>query len=291
MTFTVVIPACGRPESLARALRALPRDADIIVSDDSSDDQVRSLVAREFPHVRHFAGPRRGPAANRNHGAKAATGEWIAFLDDDCEPQPGWLAALSAAAEGCDVVEGRTAAPGARDTPFEEHVENLTGGQLWSCNLAIRRKSFVGLGGFDEDFGEAGGEDMELAWRIGRAGLRIHFAPDALVHHPPRRIGWRRIWRRTWMIRWMSLYQLKTAQARPLPAMAVSDTANLLRLTFHFISRPEPHRWRRRVFAVGWQWLTFPLVLPWRIYWALRFRKMLAARAPAALPLPHGDPP
>jgi len=286
MTFTVVIPACGRPETLARCLRALPVDADVIVSDDSPDDGVRSLVAGNFGRVRHLAGPRRGPAANRNHGAKAATGDWIAFIDDDCEPQPGWIEALGAAAGGGDVVEGRTTAPGARDTPFEEHVENLTGGLLWSSNLAIRRACFFELGGFDEDFGEAGGEDMELAWRIARAGCQVRFAPEALVHHPPRRVGWRGLWRRTWMIRWMSLYRLKTGQARPIPSMILSETANLMRLSFHLFARPEPRRWRRRLFAVGWQWLTFPLVLPWCIYWDLRFRKMLAGPATARDPHP-----
>lgn len=282
MTFTVVVPACDRPATLARCLAALPRHADIIVSDDSRGEQVRLLLARDFPHVRHLAGPRRGPAANRNHGARAASGEWIAFVDDDCEPQPGWVDALAAVAEGgCDVVEGRTVAPGARDTPFEEHVENLTGGLLWSCNLAIRRERFLELGGFDEDFREAGGEDMEFAWRLARAGWAIRFAPEALVHHPPRRVGWRAIWRRTWMIRWMSLYRLKTGQAAPIALMALREIANLLRHVSHLFTRPEPHRWRRRLFAVAWQWATFPLVLPWRIYWDVRFRRMLEARAAA----------
>lgn len=277
-TITIVIPACGRPETLARCLSALPVDADVIVSDDSRDDRVRSLVARDFPRVRHLHGPRRGPAANRNRGAGMAVGEWIAFVDDDCEPQPGWLDALAAAAAGCDVVEGRTLAPGARDTPFEEHVENLHGGLLWSCNLAIRRDRFAALGGFDEDFGEAGGEDMELAWRIARARLEVRFAPEALVFHPPRRIGWRGLWRRTWMIRWMPLYYLKTGQARPIISTALREMGNLVRHTFHLVSRPEPRRWRRRWFAVGWEWLTFPLVLPWGLYWNLRFRRMLRDR-------------
>ena len=220
MTFTVVIPTCRRPEMLARCLRALPGDAHIVVSDDSADDTTRLLVEREFPCVHWVRGPRRGPAANRNHGARAASGEWIAFIDDDCEPQPGWLAAMARATANADVVEGRTLAPGATDSPFEEHVENLHGGTLWSCNLAVRREAFERLGGFDEEFLEAGGEDMEFAWRVAHRGLRVSFASDALAHHPPRRIGWRGLWRRTWMIRWFRLYQIKTGQKRPLPVAA-----------------------------------------------------------------------
>lgn len=259
--FTVVIPTCQRPDSLAHCLRALPADARVIVSDDSPT-----------PDPRWLAGPRRGPAANRNHGARAATSEWIAFIDDDCEPQPGWLDALAAASSDADVIEGRTLAPGATDSPFEEHVENERGGSLWSCNLAVRRAAFEQLGGFDEDFAEAGGEDMEFAWRVARAGLRVRFAPQALVHHPPRHIGWRGLWRRTWMIRWMPLYRRKTGTSRPLPIVALQEVAGLLRTTLHFVTRPQPERRRRQAFTVGWRWLTFPLVLPYVLYWEWHYR-------------------
>lgn len=262
MNVTVVIPTCDRPALLARCLAALPEDARVIVSDDSRQ-----------PDPRWLAGLRRGPAANRNHGALAAATEWIAFVDDDCIPQPGWLAALACAAEGADVIEGRTVAPGASDSPFEEHVENERGGVLWSCNLAIRRSAFEKLGGFDEEFAEAGGEDMEFAWRVRRAGLRVRFAPDALVHHPPRRIGWGGIWRRTWMIRWMALYRRKTGQSASLPLTSMREIANLLRRTAHLVTRPQPHRVRRRLFAVAWDWATLPLVLPWILFWEIRFRR------------------
>lgn len=262
--FTVFIPTCERPALLARCLTALPASARVIVSDDSS-----------APDPRWLAGPRRGPAANRNHAARAAATDWIAFIDDDCIPQPGWLDALASAAENADVIEGRTRAPGTTDSPFEEHVENEHGGQLWSCNLAVRRDVFERLGGFDEDFAEAGGEDMEFAWRVRRAGLRVRFAPDALVHHPPRRIGWRGLWRRTWMIRWMALYRLKTGQSASLLVTAARECAGLLRRTLHLITKRQPQRVRRQVFGVAWAWLTFPLVLPWVLFWEVRFRRNL----------------
>lgn len=272
MKFSVVIPTCHRPDLLARCLRGLSvADAEIIVSDDSRDDASRALVERDFPQVRWVAGPRRGPAANRNNGARAATGEWLAFVDDDCEPQSGWLAALARAAAEVDVVEGCTRAPGATDSPFEEHVENLHGGVLWSCNFAIRREAFERLGGFDEDFLEAGGEDMEFAWRVSRTGLRVRFAPEALVHHPPRHIGWHGLWRRTWMIRWMSLYRIKTGCARPLPASVVDESVLLLRQTVQLVTRREQPWPCSRCFTVVWRWLTFPLVLPYILYWDWRF--------------------
>jgi len=273
MKFSVVIPTCRRPSLLGRCLRALPLGGEIIVSDDSPDEVTRELVARDFPHVRWLPGPRRGPAANRNHGATAATGEWIAFIDDDCEPQAGWIAAFAAAATDADVLEGCTRAPGAIDSPFEEHVENLHGGVLWSCNLALRRELFGKLGGFDPDFNEAAGEDMEFAWRLQHAGVRIRFVADAVVHHPPRSIGLRGLWKRVFMIRWMALYRAKTGQLRSLPGTALQECADLLRTTSHLLTRFDATRWRRRTFHVVQRWLTFPVVLPYILYWTARFRR------------------
>ena len=212
-------------------------------------------------------------AANRNHGARLARSEWLAFTDDDCLPQPGWLEALAAMAIDADVIEGRTQTPGAVDSPFEEHVENEHGGVLWSCNFAVRREVFERLGGFDEDFREAGGEDMEFAWRVQRAGLRVRFAPDALVHHPPRLIGWRGLWRRTWMIRWMSLYRLKTGQLRSLPVAMTDEVTLLFRITSQLLSRPDAQWPRRQYFSVAWRWFTFPLVLPYILFWNWRFSR------------------
>jgi len=278
MSITVVIPTCRRPAMLAHCLRTIPTGTDVVVSDDGGDEETRSLMAREFPHIRFVAGPRHGPAANRNNGARAAEGDWLAFIDDDCEAQPGWLEAIVKASPEADVVEGRTVAPGATDSPLEEHVENLRGGVLWSCNLAVERKAFLALGSFDEDFLEAGGEDMEFAWRVARAGLRVKFVPEALVHHPPRYIGWRGLWRRMWMARWMPLYWMKTGQSAPLPITAVRELTNLCRSTVHLVTRPEPGRWRRRIFAIAWRWITFPIVLPWMLRWQVHFEEMLRLR-------------
>jgi GT2 family glycosyltransferase len=279
MKFSVVIPTCNRPVLLTQCLRGLTgEDAEIIITDDGSDEAAHALLAQEFPEARWFAGPRRGPAANRNNGARVAAGEWLVFIDDDCEPQPGWLTAFAAAADGADVLEGRTLAPGAQDSPFEEHVENVRGGVLWSCNLAVRRDVFERLGGFDEDFREAGGEDMEFAWRVTRAGLRVSFAPNAAVHHPPRAIGWSGLWRRTWMIRWMSLYRIKTSQAHSLPMAAFDELLLLLRITGQLVTRPDARWPRRQYFNVFWRWLTFPVVLPWILYWEHRFRSTLESR-------------
>lgn len=275
MSFTVVIPTCNRPELLRRCLSRVGTKVDVVVTDDSRDDTTREMIRAEFPMMRWTAGPRRGPAANRNHGARGVSTEWIVFLDDDCLPEPRWLEGIEAAAADADVVEGKTVASGKTDSPFEEHVENLAGGQLWSCNLAIRLDVFAKLGGFDEAFTEPAGEDMELAWRINAAGLRVRFAADAVVVHPPRRIGWAGIWRRTWLIRWMPLYRLKTGVPTPGIVRAIGrEMALLLRATVQVFVRWDAAAWRRSLFFVCWRWLTFPVVVPYILYWERRWVRL-----------------
>jgi GT2 family glycosyltransferase len=288
MLISVVIPTFQRPDSLAACLECLgcqilPREKfEVIVTDDGRDTAARDLVWQKFPWVKWAEGPRRGPAANRNHGASLAKGEWIAFVDDDCLPAPGWLKAIGSQTD-VDVIEGKTVCPGARDTPFQERVENLRGGVYWSCNLAVRRAVFERLGGFDEDFLEPGGEDMEFAWRIAADNIHTRFVSAALVEHPPRAITWKQIWWRTWLIRWMVLYRLKTGQATPLRASWLTvlvaavkrETAGLLRTSLRFFTEFDPKLWRTRLFYQFWKWVTFPLVLPWLLVWEIRFRHSL----------------
>ncbi len=283
----MIIPTCQRPDLLARCLNLLPRDANVIVTDDSRDDATQQMVARDFPWVRWQAGPRRGPAANRNAGARSATTEWLIFLDDDCLPQPGWLDAYAAAMPGRDVVEGRTVSPGAIDDPLAEYVENLEGDCYWSCNLAIRRAVFQDLGEFDEAFTQAAGEDMEFAWRIRKRGLAVVFAPAAEVHHPVRRASWKQVWRRIWMLRWRRLFVLKVGGSPKLGAPAVwiithlvaGECLDLLRTTYQAYARPDARRPMTKRFSVATRWVTLPLMLPWLIWWDFRFRRLLKARA------------
>jgi glycosyltransferase involved in cell wall biosynthesis len=105
MLISVVIPTRHRNKALAECLQrlapgvqTLPADGyEVIVTDDGSVTTAEVLVRERFPWARWTAGPRRGPAANRNHGASVARGDCLAFTDDDCLPSPGWLAAFAAA--------------------------------------------------------------------------------------------------------------------------------------------------------------------------------------------------
>ena len=199
---SVVIPTRDRNATLALCLdrlapgaQTLPHDQyEVIVSDDSADHLAFKLVRDRYPWARWQEGPHRGPAANRNAGARTARGTWLAFTDDDCLPDPIWLeafvAAMSPNEDALDVLEGRTTCRAGLESPRQTAPLNLDGGRLWSCNFAIRRAGFEKIGGFDERYPFAHMEDADLQFRLRKAGYMIHFIPAAEVDHPPRPLPW-----------------------------------------------------------------------------------------------------
>jgi GT2 family glycosyltransferase len=295
-TFSIVIATYQRPAVLAQTLDRLTperqhvaRDLyEIIVTDDSRDDATETMIREQYPHVRYVRGGRRGPATNRNCGAAAATGEWIAFIDDDCQPVDGWLAALARADAGAhvDVIEGAILAPDKVDSPFRHFGENVTGDLFWSGNLAVRRDVFNRLGRFDEDFLEAAGDDLEFSDRIRRSGVPTTFCRDAAVVHPTHVVSWRYIFWHAFTIRWHLLYVLKAGLAPSVdtPAwkaasfLVVNRSLNLLRGTWHVLRSPDMSRRRTQWFHTAMSWVMFPVILPYMMFWDLRFRRTMRDR-------------
>jgi GT2 family glycosyltransferase len=200
---SVVVPTKGRVRSLGRCLEALEsaeygRDRlEIVVSNDRGMQEVESLVAgfKERLRVSTTTPERSGPSAARNAGAAAASGEYVAFTDDDCEPEAGWLWALErsltanpGAACGGTVRNGATGNLGAIAT--QAVVDALHAGFnrdldaprfFASSNVAFPSAAFRSLGGFDED--ERYAEDRDLCERWIAAGHRFVSVPDAVVVH------------------------------------------------------------------------------------------------------------
>ena len=100
MRFSVVVPTYNRVSTLRQCLKGLliqdHPDYEIIVVDDGSTDGTAEVLMQEFSSIRYFQQKNAGPAAARNRGLQAATGEIIAFTDDDCLTPPDWLTQLAA---------------------------------------------------------------------------------------------------------------------------------------------------------------------------------------------------
>ena len=201
ISIDVVIPCAGRAADLMRLLESIHMQcaaslstlcASITVSDDRYSAQLGRQVSEAHPSVRYVSGPSRGPAANRNHGSAQGSAPWILFLDDDCYLVNDALQAYAGrilANAKIDVLEGAIHAVGARPNGNHHAPLNLDGGQLWSCNLLVRRAAFAAVGGFDEDFPFACLEDSDLHDRLRFHGAVIQFADDAVVLHPWRSIS------------------------------------------------------------------------------------------------------
>jgi len=195
MLLSVIIPTFKRPETLSKCLKHLTPEIqnlsldlfEVIVTDDATDNDQRDSLSRDYPWVLHNRAPQKGPASNRNSGAKAARGEWLIFLDDDCVPQPSFLTAyLEAIEKNPDYVvfEGNTLAERPRMRLDEDAPINDQGGYLWSCNFLIKRKLFMELGGFCELYPYACMEDVDFREQLNEKNIKFLFVPKASVIHP-----------------------------------------------------------------------------------------------------------
>jgi glycosyltransferase involved in cell wall biosynthesis len=133
-----------------------------------------------------------GPAAARNAGWRAATGPIIAFTDDDCIPEPGWLSAgVSALGNDAAGASGRIRVP-LPDAPtdYQRDAAGLEAGEFVTANCFYRRDALAAIGGFDEQFTTAWREDSDLYFTLLERGCRLIRAPQAVVIHPVRPAAW-----------------------------------------------------------------------------------------------------
>lgn len=200
---SIVVPTFNRADSLERLLCALDDQEpvagghEVVVVDDGSTEDV-STVAAGHPHVRLLRQANAGPAAARNRGWRASESDLVAFTDDDTIPSPTWLQDLvrafhenpDVAAVGGEIVP---VVPGflADFVQLEglvNHGVDMRGrpNYLVTANAAFRRAILVELGGFDESFRGASGEDADLTRRLHDAGHRVAILRTATVAHDNR---------------------------------------------------------------------------------------------------------
>lgn len=192
MSFSVIIPTFNRTELLGNCLKLLEKSIDksceVIVSDDSSTMDTKQLISSNYPWVKWVKGPKKGPAANRNNGAKFSIGKWLIFIDDDCLPGEKIIQHYQSALVDnpqLEVFEGSIFVDREKRNFLEESPVNTSGNRLWSCNFMISKELFTeDLQGFDENFPFAAIEDVDLHYRITKLNKQILFVRSASVVHP-----------------------------------------------------------------------------------------------------------
>lgn len=196
---SVVVASYNGARTLANCLGSLQAlrypNHEVILVDDGSTDATPEIGA-QFPGVRLIRHERNlGLSAARNTGIAAATGEIVAFTDDDCRVDEDWLfylvrALLESEAVG---VGGPNLLP-PDDSPLGAAVMASPGGpaavlltdrlaeHLPGCNMAFYKWALETVGGFDPAFRRAG-DDVDVCWRLLQAGYRLTYAPSACVWH------------------------------------------------------------------------------------------------------------
>ena len=211
LSVSLAIATQRRPEGLAKAARSMFRQVgvelgklELVIVDNDAAASARPVVdalAAEAPFpVRYVHEPASGVANARNAALAAASGDLIAFLDDDEEATPGWLAALLDAQRrfAADAVFGpvQARAPPAivrhreylqrffsREGPAEAGVI----AHYYGCGDSLIRRAALPhpTRPFLAERNETGGEDDHLFGVMQRAGARFAWAPGALVYEDP----------------------------------------------------------------------------------------------------------
>lgn len=206
---SVAVATRDRPDFLRRLLHVLSQSeilpCEIVIADQSDDDQTAKVInswdARGIA-LRYVRDARKGLGVAQNLAFSHSTGAIVAVTDDDCEPSSGWLAEIARAFAADPTLSGITGPvlPLPADDPALVPVSSRTsltrksflGKHVpWDVgsgnNFAVRREWLEAVGGNDERLGAGapgrGGNDMDLFYRLLRAGARIVYEPACLVRH------------------------------------------------------------------------------------------------------------
>lgn len=198
LRFSVIVCTYNGSATLKACLESLQQlrypDYEVIVIDDGSTHDIRS-IAQAFPGVRYERQEHAGLSVARNLGAALATGEILAYTDDDCIADEDWLTYIAAgfddprwaACGGPNIPPPPrnateaivAAAPGA---PAHVLLSDIEAEHLPGCNLAIRKSALEAIQGFRAVYRVAG-DDVDICWRLRETGGQLRFVPGAMVWH------------------------------------------------------------------------------------------------------------
>lgn len=200
-TVSVIIPARNEAPGIERTVRSIKEQSspncliEIIVADDGSTDDTRNIAEAAGARVIEMGGTGGNPAAARNRGAKAATGDPLVFLDADCEVADGWLAAFLDAHNAGETIVG-----GSLDLPaglsITAQCDYYCGWYLVHSgrpagyvphapapNLSVRRDAFFATTGFEELPYSIASEERAWQSELRNRGHQIYFNPRARAYH------------------------------------------------------------------------------------------------------------
>lgn len=206
---SVVIPCRNGGDLLGEQLDSIERQHldhpeipfEVVVVDHRSTDHSRDVVRARMatrPYLRLVEAPHAQNISQvRNLGTRAASGDYLLYLDADDMVQEGWLGAMVEAAARYDAVGGALDEDLLNEGPWrrwrmslmDEHGLTRPFGVMDApvgCNCGVSRRAWERVGGFDDSWAGAG-EEIDFFWRVQMAGMRLGYVPEAVVAYRFRR--------------------------------------------------------------------------------------------------------
>ena len=300
-TVSIVIPTLNRQKSLQRALTSVRAQSgvenasiEIIVVDNSRDESARAIVEAfdgEGWPINYLSEPAPGVATARNTGVRAAQGRWIAFLDDDEEARPDWIAEMLRVVRATRAqavfgpVEARADEAGeiggfapyfsrAIVRPDADDITDLSA-YLGTNNSMFDRALCLSDGApFEESLNEIGGEDSLLLERLTMRGFRFAWAANAGVVEwvPPRRLDWAYVCKRKFLSGQIRVFVQQMAEPGRAPRIAFWMVVGLVQFVaagiLALVFKPFDRARAQRASATAYGGLG-------KVLWTPRFRPTL----------------
>ncbi|MFT5169466.1 MAG: glycosyltransferase involved in cell wall biosynthesis [Lysobacterales bacterium] len=195
---SVVIPAYNCAHIIKKVIKALLNQTvpfkEIIIVDDGSTDNTADVI-KSFPEVIYVHQSNAGPAKARNTGFHKSVGDYVFFTDSDCVAYEDWIEKamvhfddlnVSVVAGSYGIANDDSVLARCIHAEIRYRHEKLmpcNPKAFGSYNFGVRREIFEKVGGFNEEYRHASGEDNDLSYKIGALRGKIYFEKDALVGH------------------------------------------------------------------------------------------------------------